>query len=245
MRSLKLGVVESVPQNRTTVLTILNNLGYDVFPPAETFDEAIQLLRQNDLDMMLLNIQVEDRYDGLEIARQINETHKIPFIFLTVSGDPDIIHEVKNLNPHAYIIYPFSQECLFAAIEIAFTNFTNQKLLSHRASQMPWQNSDFIFVKDGYHFHKVFFKDIVFMKSDGNYVTIVVHPNHKLMVRSTLNDFITQSPQEMFIRVHRGFSVNVGKIEKVSPTAIVVHGHKIPIGKSYKKLLYDHLGIFN
>jgi DNA-binding LytR/AlgR family response regulator len=63
------------------------------------------------------------------------------------------------------------------------------------------------------------------------------------MVRSALNDFLGQSGQKHFIRVHRSFSVNLNKIDDIFPTELSVQGIKVPIGKSYRDGLFDALGI--
>jgi DNA-binding LytR/AlgR family response regulator len=63
------------------------------------------------------------------------------------------------------------------------------------------------------------------------------------MVRSTLNDFIEQIDQKIFIRVHRSYSVNINMIDDVFPTEISITGIKIPVGKSFREELFKTLGI--
>jgi len=63
------------------------------------------------------------------------------------------------------------------------------------------------------------------------------------MVRSTLNDFIEQLDPEIFIRIHRSYSVNINQVDDVFPTEVSVNGIKIPVGKSYKEDLFKALGI--
>ena len=63
------------------------------------------------------------------------------------------------------------------------------------------------------------------------------------MVRSTLNDFVTQLNPKTFIRVHRSYSVNTNLIDDVFPSEVSINGNKVPVGKSYKDELFKALGI--
>jgi len=100
-----------------------------------------------------------------------------------------------------------------------------------------------MFVRDGYVFRKIFFNELLYLESDANYVILHLKSQKKLMVRSTLNDFIEQVDQKLFIRVHRSYSVNINMIDDIFPTEISVSGTKIPVGKSYRKELFKALGI--
>jgi DNA-binding LytR/AlgR family response regulator len=65
----------------------------------------------------------------------------------------------------------------------------------------------------------------------------------KIMVRSTINDFVHQLDPTAFARIHRRFSVNVNLIEDIFPNEISMQGVRLPIGKSYRDELFGSLGI--
>lgn len=81
------------------------------------------------------------------------------------------------------------------------------------------------------------------MESDPNYITLHLKLQKKIMVRSTLNDFVEQSDSKFFIRIHRSYSVNINMIDDIFPTEVSISGNKIPIGKSYREALFKALGI--
>jgi DNA-binding LytR/AlgR family response regulator len=62
-------------------------------------------------------------------------------------------------------------------------------------------------------------------------------------VRSTFTDFIAQLPQGEFLRVHRGFAIQLSFVDHVEPTEISAHGYKIPVSNTYKADLFAKLGI--
>ncbi|MEO8149972.1 MAG: response regulator [Bacteroidia bacterium] len=243
MSLLKIGIVEDELVIARTIIGTLDELGYTHCGPAISYTEALAMLADNKPDLLLLDIQLSGKKDGIDVAQKVNELYNIPFIFLTANSDAATIERAKTVKPHAYIVKPFTKEELFAAIEIAFNNFTGNRTDSKPEQAAAYHAKDFMFVKDGYVFRKIFFNEIVYLESDSNYVTIHLKSEKKIMVRSTLNDFAAQLDQKIFNRIHRSYSVNTNMIEDVFPTEVSVGGIKIPIGKSYREAFLKTLGI--
>jgi DNA-binding LytR/AlgR family response regulator len=243
MTVLKIGVVEDELVIARTILSTLDELGYSYCGPAINYTEAMEMLETNKPDLLLLDIQLSGKKDGIDVAQKLNELYRVPFIFLTANSDAETIDRAKKVKPHAYIVKPFTKEELFAAIEIAFSNFTGNRADARPQQVASYHTKDFMFVKDGYVFRKIFFNELLYLESDANYVTLHLKSQKKVMVRSTLNDFIEQLDQKIFIRIHRSYSVNINLADDIFPTEVSVEGVKIPIGKSYREELFKALGI--
>jgi DNA-binding LytR/AlgR family response regulator len=242
MSVLKIGIVEDELVIARTILSTLDELGYAHCGPAINYTEAMEMLANDKPDLLLLDIQLSGKKDGIDLAEKVNELYQVPFIFLTANSDGETIDRAKKVKPHAYIVKPFTKEELFAAIEIAFSNFTgNRGTKPEQATS--YHIKDYMFVRDGYVFRKIFFNELLYMESDANYVVLHLKSQRKVMVRSTLNDFNEQIDKKTFIRIHRSYSVNINLIDDVFPTEISVGGIKIPIGKSYREELFKALGI--
>ncbi|WP_128545456.1 LytR/AlgR family response regulator transcription factor [Larkinella soli] len=243
MAVLKIGIVEDELVIARTISHTLEELGYSPCGPAINYTEALELLELDKPDLLLLDIQLAGRKDGIDVARKLNQVHPIPFIFLTANSDPETIDRAKTVKPHAYIVKPFTKEELYAAIEIAFSNFTERRMKGIPAPGVSPPARSFVFVKEGYVFRKVFFNELLFLESDANYVTLHLKSHRKIMVRSTIQDFMEQLDPALFLRIHRSYSVNLSLIDDIFPTEIAVQGSKIPIGKSYREDLHKALGI--
>jgi DNA-binding LytR/AlgR family response regulator len=242
MKALEIGVVEDELVIARTILNTLEELGYSHCGPAINYTETMAMLEHHKPDLLLLDIQLAGKKDGIDVAEKLNELYHIPFIFLTANSDIETIDRAKKVKPHAYIVKPFSKEELYAAIEIAFSNFNgNQE--EPKTEKEASHPKDFMFVKDGYVFRKVFFSDLLYLESEANYVTLHLKTGKKVMVRSTLNDFIQHIDQKVFIRIHRSYSANINLVDDIFPTELTIQGIKIPIGKSYKEELFRTLGI--
>lgn len=243
MSILKIGVVEDELVIGRTILNTLNELGYSHCGPAISYTEAMEMLEKDRPDLLLLDIQLSGKKDGIDVAQKLNELYHIPFIFLTANSDGETIDRAKTVKPHAYIVKPFTKEELYAAIEIAFSNFSGNRKEANLKQSSRHPAKEYMFVRDGYVFRKIFFNDLLYLESDANYITLHLKSQKTVMVRSTLNDFIEQLDPEVFIRIHRSYSVNIAHVDDVFPMEVSVSGVKIPVGKSYKEDLFKALGI--
>ena len=243
MADLKIGVVEDELVIARTILSTLHELGYAHCGPAINYPEALEMLEHEKPDLLLLDIQLAGRKDGFDVAKHINEKYKLPFIFLTANSDVETIDRAKKVKPHAYIVKPFTKEELYAAIEIAFHNFTGSQRDAKSEKPASYYTKNFMFVKDGYVFRKIFFDELLYLESEANYVLLHLVSQKKVMVRSTINDFIEQLEPGRFIRIHRRFSVNTHFIENIFPSELSLRTAKLPIGKSYRDSLLQALGI--
>ena len=51
-------------------------------------DGAIEQAADLDVDLVLMDVRLAGRMDGIEAARRIRETRSTPIIFITAHGDP-------------------------------------------------------------------------------------------------------------------------------------------------------------
>jgi DNA-binding LytR/AlgR family response regulator len=245
MAVLKVGVVEDELVIARTILSTLEELGYTHCGPAINYTEAIDLLETDKPDLLLLDIQLAGRKDGFDVAEKLNETHKIPFIFLTANSDMETIDRAKKVKPHAYIVKPFTKEELYAAIEIAFHNFSGGQAEEKSGKVPSYLTRNFMFVKDGYVFRKIFFDELLYLESEANYVLLHLAAQKKVMVRSTIHDFMEQLHPDRFMRIHRRYAVNTHFIDNVFPDELSLQGLRLPIGKSHREGLLKLLGIID
>lgn len=243
MSVLKIGIVEDELVIGRTILNTLEELGYTHCGPAINYTEAMEMLEQHKPDLLLLDIQLSGKKDGIDIAEKLNEFYHLPFIFLTANSDGETIERAKKVKPHAYIVKPFTKEELFAAIEIAFSNFTGSRHTGKSGGTDPYPAKDYMFVRDGYVFRKIAFNELSHLESDANYLILHLRTQKKVTVRASLNEFSANLDPNTFIRIHRSYSVNIHQVDDIFPTEVSVNGAKIPIGKSYRDDFLKALGI--
>jgi len=236
MKETRIGIVEDEIIIADSIRSVLLRMDYRVTEPCINYDEAIQMLEAEPPHLLLLDINLgSTSKSGIEVGRYIREHMDLPFIFLTANSDIKTVDLAKAVHPNAFLVKPFAQDELHAAIEIAMHNF-----YSHKASTQPGPGKDFLFIKDGTELHKINFSDILFLESDHVYVS--VHTTaRRYLIRTSLQNYIEQLDKNLFLRIHRSYVVNLSKIEKVQGSQIMIGDRSLPISKSYKDELLSRL----
>ncbi len=97
-------------------------MGYDVVGRAASGPEAVTKARNYLPDLVLMDIVMAGEYDGIEAARILHEELEIPTVFLTAYGNDHLIARAKSVQPLGYILKPFQDAALKAAIDVALYN---------------------------------------------------------------------------------------------------------------------------
>ena len=97
----------------------LQDLGYNVCSPISTGEEAIRKAGADSPDLILMDIVLKGKMDGIEAADQINSQFNIPMLYLTSYTDQDYIERAKQTRPFGYLLKPYNQKGLYANIEMA------------------------------------------------------------------------------------------------------------------------------
>jgi len=243
MNKIRIGIVEDDLFSSTLLQQELNSMDYDVLEPCTDYMQAVAMLDTDTPDLVILDINLAGEKNGIELAGYIRKNLNIPFIFLTGKDDKDTLDQAKLVKPSAFLVKPFKQADLHAAIELAVNNFNfkDKKSLQPLAEENKGL-SDIIFIKDGEYFYKVKFDDIDLLSSDNVYV--IVHTSQKkFMVRASLNEYIEKFDASKFIRVHQRYAVNINKIDRINSEDLIINKQEIPISKSYKSALMKKLNL--
>ena len=97
----------------------LTAMGYEVVGKASSGEASIDMARRFRPDLILMDIVMPGRFDGIDASEKIGAELDIPVIFLTAYADDKFINRAKHVQPFGYIVKPFQAEEIRAAIEIA------------------------------------------------------------------------------------------------------------------------------
>jgi len=97
----------------------LTALGYSVVGMAASGEESIEKARRLSPDIILMDIVMPGKMNGIEAAKQIHDELGIPVVFVTSYADDAIIEKAKAARPYGYIVKPFNELEIKAAIEVA------------------------------------------------------------------------------------------------------------------------------
>ena len=103
-------------------------------------------------------------------------------------------------------------------------------------------NQDFsLFVRADFELHQIYFKDLMYAESLGDYIKFVLDGKRPLVVKMSMKALEETLPKDAFIRVHRSYILNKVKILKVRTKSVLVSGQEIPVGTTYLNRLQEIL----
>jgi DNA-binding LytR/AlgR family response regulator len=239
MNPARILIVEDEFIIATNLKNMLEDLGYEPYAPAGSKKEALRSLQENEVDLAILDINLDGKQEGIEIGQYIHDHCNFPFIYLTSNSDRNTINEARQTRPGAYLIKPFTEEDIFAAIEVAIGSYTEHAGLSD--DEFVPLVSDSLFVKNGNKFIKVKISEITHFEADGKTVMVHTLQHQKLQVRCSLENLLTQLQGFGFVRVHRGFCINSEHLSAINNEFVYIDDQNIPIGRVYKDELLKRI----
>lgn len=221
----------------------LTSLGYEVIGILPRGEEAIQFVRDNNPDVVLMDINLRGNLDGVETAQKIQEEKEIPVIYITANADDVNFNRAKSTKPQAFISKPFKKLDLQRAIELTLSRLDSEQVgegESRRNSPAQPVLNDSIFVKDHEKMVKIRIGDILYVEAERNYCRIYASNKEYLLV-ITLKDLNEKLPSQHFIRIHRSFIINIAQLDEVGNSYVVVAKKTIPLSKGYREELLKRL----
>ena len=239
MHEINILIVEDEVLIAQDLKEILEEVGYTEIYKARNYNQAIDQFKQQKIDIVLLDINLNDSKSGIDLGNYIHQQLHIPFIYITSYSDTETIANVKQTKPSAFLLKPYNKSHLLASIEIALFNFSsNLNAANKNIEDKVDESSDNdliineqLLVKDNHRFIKISLDDILWFESDKNYVEVKTD-NKKYLIRSSLKKLQESLPANKFVKCNKQFIVNMQQIESFSSNTIVIKGNEITISRN-------------
>jgi PAS domain S-box-containing protein len=101
------------------IKSILENLGYVIAGISFSDENITRLIGESCPDLILMDIMLGGKTDGIEIAERLKKEFDIPLIYMTAYTDDTTLRRAKITEPLGYILKPFDKRELYATIEMA------------------------------------------------------------------------------------------------------------------------------
>jgi CheY-like chemotaxis protein len=115
----------------------LKSLGYTVPGIAKSGELALEKIKEAKPDLVLMDIHLAGKMDGVETAGKIHVLYGIPVIYLTAYADKALLERAKVTEPYGYVIKPYDERELHSVIEMA--------LYKHRIEREIKKRDDVLF----------------------------------------------------------------------------------------------------
>lgn len=225
-------IVEDEPLYSKVLVIELGDLGCEIVGVATNGDDAIRILKEKAVDIILLDIVIEGEKDGIDVGNYIRDNLNIPFIFTSSMTSQEVIDRAKTTRPSGYLVKPFDTEDLIISMQVAL--YKDDDHVPKEQVSGHFFKEDRIFVKDKFRFERVFLSDIQFLEADGNYVKMALQ-NKEYLLASTLSNLFEKITQPDLIRTHRSYVINVEKVDAIEGNRLFIGEKEIPVGRNYRE----------
>ena len=96
--------------------TLLRN-GYDIIGKVDTGEEAIAQCREQEPDLVLMDIQLKHEMDGITAMNRIREFSDVPVIYITGNSDALSRESAKETGYVDYLVKPIQTTALLGILE--------------------------------------------------------------------------------------------------------------------------------
>jgi CheY-like chemotaxis protein len=133
MSKKRIMVVEDEGITAMRIKNSLEQMGYDVTSTVYSGEEALAKAGEDSPDLVIMDIVLAGKLDGIEAAGQIRALLNVPIVYLTAHSDEKMLKRIKDTEPFGYINKPFDDRELRVIVEIAFYKHeTEQRLKEHK-----------------------------------------------------------------------------------------------------------------
>ncbi|RAP33751.1 response regulator [Candidatus Marinamargulisbacteria bacterium SCGC AG-439-L15] len=110
---------------------IVEREGYCVVGAVSSGQAAITMVEKTKPDIVLMDICLQDKEDGITTAAFLKLCYQIPVIFITAYSDKDKLDRVKDVDPSGYIVKPYTKELICANIHLALHKRAKEQSLQY------------------------------------------------------------------------------------------------------------------
>lgn len=243
---LKAVIVDDEPKAIQSLTWELSNFSteIEVIASFSDPDEALVYLNSNTPDCLFLDVQMPT-IGGFQFLEKINHTDFA--VIITTAYDEYAIKALKH-EAIDYLLKPIDSDDLRDCItkikkhNDRVINSTNlERMLTNFNSK--YDKKRITLNTDG----KLLFldvDDIIYIESDGNYSTLFLQNQKKIVVTKKLKQVDAILPEHYFFRIHNSYIINLNKIKafiKNEGYVIMDSNHKIPVARQRKSDFLEKL----
>lgn len=174
---VKILVVENEMTIGARISMHLSSLGYEVTGVLPRGEEVLNHIKEDTPDIIILDVHLKGKMDGIETAASIEQYFQIPVIYLTANADNATFNRARTTRPAAFISKPFKKLDLQRAIELTISRMgspaNNAVTNGITPNEEPFILNDRIFIRYKEKMVKIMIADILYIEAERNYSRII------------------------------------------------------------------------
>lgn len=193
--------------------------------------KALEFLKNERIDLVFLDINMPG-LSGMELIGKLKCPPRI--VFTTAYSEYALdSYEFEAVD---YLLKPIEFDRFYRSVQRYQKQVTNGNGSVHPI--LPRH----IFVRDGYKQVKLLVDEITHIRSEGNYLDIY-YGSGRMVTRMTLTQMAELLPEDLFVRVHNSYLVNIAYIDKIENNHVYCQDAVIPIGEKYREGFFRRIDL--
>ena len=230
-------IVEDEMLIAKSIEAMVGDHGMEVIGICKSGEEAITFAGQRTPDIVIMDIRLQGKLDGIKTAKELQLNERIPIIYLSDYTDKGTVRRAMETRPANYLSKPFTEPDLLRAIDIAIYN-------SNVLRAMNDNDEEFAFLKTRQIYSKFQYSQLNFIEAERAYCK--VHTTSEVIkLPISMAAVSEQLHKARFIKIHRSYLVNIRKVTEFTGTGITVAGHKLPVSDQHRAELMTRLNVLH
>ncbi|MDX9750861.1 MAG: LytTR family DNA-binding domain-containing protein [Flavobacteriales bacterium] len=247
MKPIRAIIVDDEPAARNRLMRLLEqDAETELVAECRNGAEALDAVRKHRPDLMFLDVQMP-QLNGFDVVARI-PGDRMPFVVFVTAHDRYALRAF-DVNAVDYLLKPYDDDRFFASLEKA-----KRSTELHHTSKLTGKLMDLVrahihassehieqfIIKDKGREFKVAVDDLVYLRSEGNYLMLQTKDRHHLY-RMTMNAVEAELDPARFLRIHRSYMVNKAHVRNARYNGnnefvfTMGNGERIISGRSYKE----------
>ena len=233
-------IIDDESTARTILEKLCENVAeVDVVGQFSNAMQAIKYLNENTVDLIFLDIHMPD-FSGFDFIK----TLKDPSNIIVTTSDKDYALEAFEYEFIVdYLVKPITLERFQKAVVKAEN--TSHKTIISSSTSVPVNDKnldDVLYVNIDRRLIKIDISSIYLIESKGDYINVKTEEKN-YVVHSTLKKIEDKLPNDLFLKVHRSFIINIRKIIDIEDNSVLIKKDVIPVSRSNRPELMKRLNL--
>ena len=195
--------------------------------------DALTIMNQEVIDAIFVDINMPD-LNGMDFVKSL----PVPPLVVFTTAYSEYAVEGFKVDAVDYLLKPFGLTDFQRAANKVKARYDQQN-----TAVIAQDEEDTLFLKTDYKVIRIDMKDIRYVQSMSEYLKIFLEGRAKpVIVLLSMKKMEERLPENQFMRIHRGYIINLKKIQEVNKNRVIMDEETyLPIGDNYKEAFNSYL----
>ena len=195
--------------------------------------DALTVMNQEVIDAIFVDINMPD-LNGMDFVKSLS----VPPLVVFTTAYSEYAVEGFKVDAVDYLLKPFGLTDFQRAANKVKARYDQQN-----TAVIAQDEEDTLFLKTDYKVIRIDMKDIRYVQSMSEYLKIFLEGRAKpVIVLLSMKKMEERLPENQFMRIHRGYIINLKKIQEVNKNRVIMDEETyLPIGDNYKEAFNSYL----